>query len=157
MKKLTKRCPRCGEKLPISANICSACELNFSKFNSATNKTGKKALKEGRRDDVLFRTGCPTDVSKTKLLLLAIFLGFMGAHNYYVGRYVRGIFCSAFFLIGVANAVLTVVFKIVASGFVNEVLSVLVLIWGAVLVMWLFDIINIIFDKFKIPVSVEIE
>ena len=156
MEKINKRCPRCETKMPISVSVCSSCGLNYTKFNSATNKAGKVALKEGRKEDVIFRKGCPTDVNKTKLLLLAIFLGFTGAHNYYVGRLGKGLFYSIFFLVGIANAVLTVVFKAVFTGWVYEVVTILVLIWGLVILMWMFDIINIIFNKYKIPVSVEL-
>ena len=156
MEKINKRCPRCETKMPISASVCPSCGLNYTKFNSATNKAGKVALKEGRKEDVIFRKGCPTDVNKTKLLLLAIFLGFTGAHNYYVGRLGKGLFYSIFFLVGISNAVLTVVFKAVFTGWVYEVVTILVLIWGLVILMWMFDIINIIFNKYKIPVSVEL-
>lgn len=156
MAKLNKRCPRCNLKMPIGANVCPGCELNFSKFESATNKAGKIALSEGRKEDVLYRKGCPKDVDKTKLLLMAIFLGFAGGHNYYVGRIGRGLFCTIFFLFGLMNSILSVVFKATITGWLYEIISILVLIWGAVLVMWLFDIINIILNKYKIPVSVDL-
>lgn len=156
MQKINKRCPRCGAKMPISAMICPMCELNYNKFDKATNEAGKLALKEGRKEDVIYRKGCPKDVSKTKLLLRAIFLGFAGAHNYYVGRMGRGLFYSIFFLVGVVNAVLSVVLKVSLTGWAFEVLTILVLIWGVVIVMWLFDIMNIIFDKYRIPVSIDL-
>ena len=137
--------------------VCPSCGLNYNKFNNATNLAGVKALKEGRKDDVIYRKGCPKDVNKTKLLLFAIFLGFAGAHNYYVGRTGRGLFYTIFFLIGLANSILTVIFKATLTGWVYEVVSILVLTWGAVLMMWLFDVLNIILNKYKIPVSVDIE
>lgn len=157
MGKINKRCPRCDTKMPIGAMVCPGCELNFNKFNSATNRAGKIALREGRKDDVIYRKGCPKDVHKTRLLLLTIFLGFTGAHNYFVGRYRRGLFYTIFFLVGLTNSVLSVVLQVTATGLFGEILTILLLVWGAVLVMWLFDVINVIFNKFKIPVSVELK
>lgn len=157
MQKTNKKCPRCDAKMPVSAMICPRCELNFKKFDTATNEAGKKALNEGRKQDVVFRKGCPKDVSKTKLILLAVFLGFTGAHNYFVGRNKKGLFYTIFFLVGVVNAVLTAVVKSALTGWVKEIFTILVLIWGVVLVMWLFDVLNIIFDNYKIPVSIDLE
>lgn len=142
--------------MPAQAKICPSCGLNYDKFDMATNRAGKVAIKEGRKDDIVMRKGCPNDVNKTKLLLLTIFLGFTGAHNYYVGRYWRGIFFTTFFLFGVANAVLTTIFKQAITGAFYEVLTILALIWGAVLLTWLFDIVNVVFNKYRIPVSLDL-
>lgn len=142
--------------MPVQARVCPGCGLNYDKFEMATNRAGKAALKERRKDDIVMRKGCPTDVNKTKLLLLAVFLGFTGAHNYYVGRYGRGMFFTIFFLFGVANAVLTTLYKSALSGAFFEVLTILSLIWGVVLLTWLFDIINIVLNKYKIPVSLDL-
>lgn len=154
--KANKNCPRCEFRMPVSSLVCPSCGLNYAKFNQATNQAGKKALREGRKEDVIYRKGCPADVSKIKLMLFAIFLGFVGGHHYYVGRYGKGLFCSIFFAIGLTNAILTGAFHAVITGFVYELLSVLVLIWGAVLLMWIFDLVNICLNKYKIPVSLDI-
>ncbi len=156
MKRANKKCPRCDLKMPAQARICPGCGLNYDKFEMATNRAGKIALQEGRKDDVVMRKGCPADVNKTKLLLLTIFLGFVGAHNYYVGRYGRGAFFTIFFLFGLANAVLTTIYKSALSGAFYEILTILSLVWGAVLLTWLFDIINIALNKYKIPVSLDL-
>lgn len=156
MNKINKRCPRCDMKMPVQAKICPGCGLNYDKFDMATNRAGKLAVKEGRKDDIVMRKGCPADVNKTKLLLITIFLGFTGAHNYYVGRYGRGIFFTVFFLFGLANAVLTTIFKTAITGMFYEVLTILALIWGAVLLTWMFDIVNVVFNKYRIPVSLDI-
>ena len=46
MQKTNKKFPRCDAKMPVSAMICPRCELNFKKFDTATNAAGKKALNE---------------------------------------------------------------------------------------------------------------
>lgn len=148
-----KRCPRCNTKMPKEIMVCPSCRLNFVKFKNATNAEAKIALKMGEKDRVVYRKGCPKDVSRTKLTLLTIFLGFLGAHNYYVGKTHRGVFFTIFFIIGVINAIITNVLNLNPSGELWEVFTFLVLIWGIVLFMWIIDIAKVALNKFKIPVS----
>ena len=151
--RLNKRCPRCNTKTPYTSVICPECQLNYQKFESATNQEAKQNLKEGEKEQVLMRKGCPADVDRWKLLLIAIFLGFLGGHHYYVGRYKMGIFYSCFFGVGIINAILTTMLKSKPTGFMYEVFTLLVLIWGVVLFMWIIDIAKICLNKYKIPVS----
>ena len=139
--------------MPKEINICPTCQLNYDKFNNATNSEAKVAIHMDERERVLYRRGCPSDVSKVKLLLLTIFLGFTGAHHYYVGRTGKGIFYSIFFVIGVVNAILTTVLQSTLHGELWEIFTLLVLIWGVVIMMWLIDIADVILNRYKIPVS----
>lgn len=150
---LKKRCPRCNTKVANEMAICPTCQLNFGKFERATNEEAKRALNDGDKSRVLLRTGLPNDVKKSTLLLLAIFLGFMGAHNYYVGRTKRGIFFSLFFVVGILNVIFNLVLKIKLGGLVDQIFTLLVLVWGVVVYMWIVDVAKICFNKFKIPVS----
>ncbi len=149
----TKRCPRCNTKMPNEMVICPSCQLNYTKFNGATNAEAKVAMKEGETDKVLMRKGCPSDVSRTKLILLTIFLGFMGAHYYYVGRNKMGTFFSTFFGVGIINAIITMLLTSMPSGDLYQIFTLLVLVWGAVLLIWIVDIAKVCFNRFKIPVS----
>lgn len=148
-----KRCPRCNEKMPVELVHCPSCGLNFQKFEDATNLEAKQALKEGEKDRVLLKKGCPKDVNKIKLLLITIFLGFTGAHYYFVGRNKTGLVFSAFFLVGLINAVLSTMLEIAPKGDLFEVFTLLVVGWGIVLCLWIIDIAKVCFNKFKIPVS----
>lgn len=150
-----KRCPRCNTKVPVGTGVCPDCRLNFQKFESATNEEAKNAIRQGEKERVLMRKGCPSDVKKFKLLLMALFLGFTGAHYYYVGRYKMGIFCTTFFIIGIVNAVVRTFVNISPSGDLWQIFTLLVLGWGAVLVIWIIDLAKICLNKFKIPVSRE--
>lgn len=150
--KFKKRCPRCDTKLEEEIVICPKCKLNFQKFDMATNYEAKLAYSESDNDRVLLRRGCPSDVKKWKLLLLTIFLGYTGAHNYYVGRNKRGIFFTVFFIIGIINAIFTIK-NITLNSDLGQIFYFLVLFWGIVIFMWIIDIIHIIFNRFKIPVS----
>ena len=148
-----KRCPRCNEKLPVEIVVCPSCQLNFQKFESATNSEAKQALKQGEKDRVLMRKGLPSDVNRWKLLLLAVLLGFTGAHHYYVGRYKMGAFYTIFFCVGIINAVLTTLVQDALTGDLYQIFYLLVLVWGAVLALWVIDIAKICLNKFKVPVS----
>ena len=152
-----KRCPRCNTKTPAASAVCPSCQLNYQKFESATNKQAKINLRMGEKEQVLMRKGRPSDVSLVTLLLLSIFLGFMGAHHYYVGRYKMGIFYTCFFLVGVTNVILSRLVKGSLSGFVYEIFTLLVLVWGVVIFLWIIDVAKICLNKFKIPVSREID
>lgn len=148
-----KRCPRCNTKVPYGTGVCPSCMLNFQKFDEATNKEAKQAIKQGEKDRVLMRKGCPNDVNKIKLLIITLLCGMTGAHLYYVGRYKLGIFYSIFFAVGIINAILTTFLNNALHGTWYDIFTILVLVWGAVICMWLIDLFKIVINKFKIPVS----
>ncbi len=150
---LKKRCPRCDMKSPSMARICPNCQLDFEKFDTATNREAKEAMRLDESERVLMRKGCPPDVKRWKLILITIFLGFMGAHYYYVGRVKMGLFFTAFFMVGVINAVITTLVKSTITGDLYQIFTLLVLIWGLVIMFWIFDICKVVFNRFKIPVS----
>jgi len=139
--------------MPVEIVTCPNCQLNFQKFENATNLEAKEALKSGEKERVLIRTGFPKDVSKIKLLLITIFLGFTGAHYYYVGRFKMGAFFTIFFGVGVLNAIINSLLNVKPTGDLYQVFVLLVLVWGAVLFLWITDIAKVCFNKFKIPVS----
>ena len=150
-----KRCPRCNTKVPVELVSCPSCQLNFQKFETATNAQAKQAIKEGEKEKVLMRKGRPTDVKFVPLLLLTIFLGFTGAHYYYVGRYKMGAFFSIFFGVGIINAILNALLDSTLTGELYQVFTLLVLVWGFVIFLWIIDIARVSFNKFKIPVGRE--
>ena len=131
--------------------------LNFQKFNGATNSAAKKAYQAGEKDQVILRVGLPTDISKTKLLLLTIFLGFIGAHYYYVGRKRMGLFFTSFFFVGILNAIISIFFKNIVYTEAYQVFYMFVLTWGFVILLWMVDIFKVLLNRFKVPVSVEIQ
>lgn len=150
---INKRCPRCNTKMPIAYKICPSCQLNFDKFELATNLEAKEAIRQGETDRVLMRKSRPIDVKFWKLFLVALFTGFMGGHLYYVGRKKQGIFYTIFFVIGVTNGLITSLTNTVMKGGIWEIFTLLVLTWGAVIAMWIIDLAKICLNKFKIPVS----
>lgn len=150
---LRKKCPRCQTKMAAELAMCPNCQLNFKKFYEATNADAKQAFREGRKDDVLMRVGYPVDVKKWALILITIFGGLFGMHYYYVGRNKMGIFFTLAFFVGVANAVIANMVTKTLTGFGWEIFSLLVLVWGAVIFIWIIDVAKVCLNKFKIPVS----
>ena len=133
--------------------VCPQCKLNFQKFHSATNSEAKIALKQGEKDRVIYRTGMPSDVNKLKLLLLATFLGFTGAHHYYVGRKNMGFFYSIFFGVGIIYTILTIALNFDWTSEIGQFFYLLVMAWGVVIMLWIVDIAKVSFSRYKIPVS----
>lgn len=148
-----KRCPRCNEKMLVEIVVCPGCQLNFQKFDTATNKEAKQAIKTGEKERVLMRKSRPNDVRFFPLLLITIFLGLIGGHYYYVGRYKMGAFFSIFFAVGIVNAIISSFLDAAPTGDLFQVFTLLVLIWGVVIMLWIIDIVKVCVNKFKIPVS----
>lgn len=149
-----KSCPRCGMNYIEGSESCSECGLIFSRLEVATNKDAKKKMLRGDRDFIIKVSKLPSDVSFIKLLLLSIFLGEMGVHCFYVGRYYRGGLLLGNFIF----MMMLVIFNRQISE-VNDgaLLGVLSTICGFILLAWLWDIFMIITKKFKVPVAIDIE
>ena len=139
--------------MPNEMLICPSCQLNFTKFNTATNAEAKVAMRAGEKDKVLMRKGLPSDVSRIKLLIITIFLGFTGAHYYYVGRNKMGLFFSIFCGVGLINSIITALMETIPSGDLYQIFSLLTLVWGMVGIIWIVDIAKVCLNKFKVPVS----
>ena len=141
-------CPKCGNKIPQDSATCSYCKLRVDSIITASNEEAKRAIKFKQKDRVLMSTYIPKDVSKTKLLLLCIFLGWTGAHCFYVGRMVKA-------SIMLVSMILSIVFVCIPETWIlHAYLSGVVAgIFGFICVFnWWFDILLICFNKFKIPV-----
>lgn len=86
----------------------------------------------------------PDFISKTKLLILAILFGWCGAHNFYAKNKKKGFVTLSFLLLSILGLMLNDVpfFKAIELwiiGFTGFV----------VLVIWISDVVNIIFDRFE--------
>ncbi|MFQ6773320.1 MAG: TM2 domain-containing protein [Clostridia bacterium] len=153
--KLTKKCPRCNMLLNIGAPSCPDCGLNFAKFANATNAEAKRAMRKGEKERVLNTSQRPSDVSKTKLLLSCIFGGLFGVHEFMLGRWLRGLFyCITTMLAFVLAWLQMYDFTSVAFEYITEIVY---LVWVVILVIWIDSIFKIIFNKYKIPVSLPYE
>lgn len=147
------RCPKCYGKIDKITNICTKCGFKAKKLSEASNKKAIEMKRSGDGDLCIETYILPTDVSKKKLILLSIFLGLFGAHYFYIGKMFRGLINLVFTIfmlvfstlkfLNIRGGVLEYVEFFVAFGFV------------VILICTILDIINIIRNKFKVPVYVE--
>ena len=148
--KLYKRCPRCGEKTFINARACDGCKLVFARMEFASNKQAKREIKAGNKEAVIKTNQYPKDYNKWKMLLICFVGGLFGAHNIYVGRYLKGFFslCALLVLCGL---ILAVPSSTLATLFTNWMF----IPYGIIVIWWLSDMILIALGKYKIPVALE--
>lgn len=148
----TKVCPRCSEKCLIGNVKCQNCGLIFARLQHVSNKEGKKALRAGEKERVIYITQMTYDVSKIWAIVLCVFFGAFGVHNFYLGRYKRGVYISLCMLFSMFLLILN------ESVFYGTwwYLTIFYLFspFGAsVLFFWALDTYRLIFEKYKIPVA----
>lgn len=145
-----KKCPRCKNKVHDYEKKCNECGLIFSRLDNAKNMYAKKELLHFNRKNVVFVNKLPSDVSKQKLILLCGFLGLFGAHNFYVGRYIKAIYML---IVGVASCVLASL-NVVPQGY-DTFMSFFFVFPGLLAYFWISDFVLIALNKYKIPVALE--
>lgn len=145
-----KRCPRCNTKNSYSEFKCTECGLIFSRVENGSNKLAKDLILAGKKHETVKGFGFPKDVSKKNFLLLCGFFGFLGVHNFYVGRYFKALFQL---VVGLVSVIFTVL-----SGYIPNydfIMSFLFLPVAIDAIFWLFDFIDGVFNKYRIPVAVD--
>lgn len=159
--KKLKRCPRCNNKCDFMAERCSQCGLIFSRLDKATNRAGKKALKNGEPNKVVYTNKLPSDVNKWKLFLWALFLGWTGVHYAKIGKKRTCIFmvCSVVLLYAMT---FLFSFKVLDLGLFSHkywgiVLTLLLMPPCLSLMLWVVSVFEILFGRFKVPVSIDEE
>ena len=86
----------------------------------------------------------PDFVSKTKLLLLAIFFGWFGAHNFYAKNKKKGFVTLSFLTISILGMIFF------DTAFVQSMYLWIIGCSGFVVIsIWVTDLVNIIFNKFQ--------
>lgn len=149
--KTRKTCPRCKSVCDINATKCPDCNLNFDKLEYASNKLAKRNFWAKKQDEIIKMPKYPKDVSKPKTILLCIFLGFFGAHNFYLGRYYKAFIqlivgIIAFTLVAVASA---------TSALYNTLVNIAAPFVGVFAIWWLLDIVAVSFGYYQIPISID--
>lgn len=139
------KCPKCYGKINKITKKCEECGFNVSVLIKGENKPVKEYKKQGRHDEIVNTKSMPVDLTKKKMLLWCIFLGFFGAHNYVVGKTARAVvqtvLASLFVVYVLFNEILVHYFIVVGP------------VIGAICFLWfLFDLTSIIFNFFSYPV-----
>ena len=146
------RCPICGSKM-IQNKICKYCNITDEQILNASNKQVKQYRKLDMSDLIYFSTVVPTDVSRIKLLLFTIFFGFLGINHFYVNRNVRAFFSLFSFVLAIIFFSLQLSIKTLKTVIIFRLLYEIVFVAMAInVILWICDIINVIFYRFKIPV-----
>lgn len=151
-KSLIMKCPRCGEENFKTQKKCSDCGLVFDRLNYVSNRAGKIAVVRREKENILRVTKWPKDAKKSKALLLCGFLGLVGAHNFYLGRYVKGFFSLIVTLVACVCIMLENVID-----YASFYESFFFLPTGIMFLMWWVDFILIASNKYKIPVALDYE
>ena len=86
------RCPYCSALIAKFTTDCAQCGITKQQIARASNVEAKKIIKSRGREKgkVLLSRHRPEDLKFAKFLLLLVFLGMFGAHNFYCGRRIRG-------------------------------------------------------------------
>lgn len=153
--KTKMKCPVCGAKIKHS-QFCPYCkDVSVNQIRNASNKTAKQYLKEKRKSEVVFSDFIPQDISKKKLWLFTLLLGWAGGHLFYVGRKAK----AWFYLASISSTFGLVVLDLVNSalswgqGFIiNWFLSIASFCGAITFVLWAGDIISLLSGSFKVPV-----
>ena len=148
------RCPICNARMPKKM-ICPYCKVRGEQVIYGSNIEAKKLIKEKFNEEVVFSKTRPYDVSKTTMLLLTIFLGVFGVHNYYVGRIRRGII----FNIGVGTLILFSTLieinqRILQSGVLLQICEIGGVLGAVIVACWILDIFAVWLGYFKYPVKI---
>lgn len=146
-------CPKCYGSMKKKDGICTHCGFKLSEFDGATNQKVRQAIRDGKREDILYTNNLPIDITKKSLLMYCIFLGLFGAHNYYCGKFGKAIYMTI-------TTVFSCLFSVLKTNnlggwFVNYFFSFVALLQGITMFMWIIDLINICINKFKVPVYKE--
>ena len=151
-KSLIMKCPRCGEENFKTQKKCSDCGLVFDRLNYVSNRARKIAVVRREKENILRVTKWPKDAKKSKALPLCGFLGLVGAHNFYLGRYVKGFFSLIVTLVACVCIMLENVID-----YASFYESFFFLPTGIMFLMWWVDFILIASNKYKIPVALDYE
>ena len=148
-----KKCPRCKERCFQHEKSCHECGLIFERLNYTSNKSAKKLILKGNYKDTIKTSDWPADAKKTTATLLCLFLGYTGAHNFYLGRFIK----AGISLFGFVLAVVMVILTDYIYGTTTwNILWLISIIPGTcVLLFWFSDLISIIFERYKIPVAID--
>ena len=152
-KKDFKRCPRCDTKCLIHQPKCEACGLIFSRLSYATNREAKKAIKNHKKNFVVYDKTLPKDVNKWKLFFMCLFLGMFGGHDFYVGKYLKGFF-------KLLSAIMLFVAAALPMSWWNDfylasIMWILIIPSGFDAIFWLLDTFRILSNHYKVPVAIE--
>lgn len=151
--KSNKKCPRCLYKMPSSNMTCPGCGLSFARLEQATNAEAKSALRLGEKERVVYTTALPADVSKWKLFFLALFFGWLGVHQFKVGKPWYGVWYLAVNVTGIVLSTIEGVNALLTREVFMVFWYVAMLAWAITVIVIVTDVVKIAFNRFAVPVA----
>lgn len=144
------KCPICGCKMKEEF-MCPYCKITGTQVKEASNKKAKERIKKKDTKEVYNSTYMPQDVNRTRLLLVTLFGGFVGAQKFYVGKYKMGLFSVfAFAYCFTFYALSFFIFKDVMA--LKYFADFGYMMYAVVIFVWISDFFKVLFKKFSIPV-----
>ena len=152
------RCPYCKSIIPKYDVKCANCGITKKQIADASNVKAKEVKQKKTGEKVLMTRNKPDDVSFTKMMLW-LCLGMFGAHNFYVGRKIRGFIVLSLMVVGMAFWIILPgdglipgyvhPWRIPFSGaiFPTDALCVVAVF------IWIFDLFAVVFGFYKYPVK----
>lgn len=146
------RCPICGAKM-VQGQLCQYCGITAEQVDNASNKRVVEYRRKDMSDLIYFTTNVPNDVNRIKLLLFTIFFGLIGVNHYYVKRNIRGTYSVLSTFLSITFLILRLSVPTVMNVTVFKLMYEIVFLCMSInVILWVCDIINVIFKNFKIPV-----
>ena len=146
------RCPKCDKKIKAGKAFCEGCGTKVADIENASYEDAVEILKSGNlyeKEKVFYSHKMPEKLERKKLLLLTIFGGFIGAHDFYVGKRKKAIIKLVLFILAeIANVLLYL--KIV-----NGISTIAGALFLYPLASWIVDIFKVIFNKYEFPYIME--
>lgn len=144
------KCPICGCKMKEEF-MCPFCKITGEQVRNASNSEAKERIRRKDTKEVYNSSYLPKDVNNTRLMLIALFGGAFGIHQFYVGKYKTGLFYMLSFLYAVIFYALSwLLFPgvVVLEYFMDFGL----LLAALIILLWISDFFKICFKSFSIPV-----
>jgi len=99
------KCPYCRARIPKFVAECARCGITKVQISQASHQEAK-AILSGKEEGIVMKSRRrPDDLNVRGLLLRVSLFGMFGAHNFYVGRKIRGhiaLWCMVALIISVS-------------------------------------------------------
>jgi len=100
------RCPYCRALIPQYTGDCIQCGITKEQISKASWQDAKKIRKGEMDGKIIMTKRRPNDLQFGKFIIFLVFFGWMGAHNFFVGRKIRGwIMCISFWSLLLSNII----------------------------------------------------
>lgn len=92
------RCPYCRALIPQFTATCVQCGVTKEQIADASHQEAIKVMKGESEGKIIMTHRRPDDLNFGRFIIILVFFGWMGGHNFYVGRKIRGwIMVACFF------------------------------------------------------------